>query len=315
MKSIFSLFLLFMVFGIQAQTIEGISPPVYLDFTPKEEPKPETIEFKRLRNVGESALAVVIGNEQYEGGFPNLQYAQRDAELITDLLTKSFGFLNTNIIYLPNATKTKMERMFGTNEDFKQTLFNQIVPGVTKEIFVYYVGHAGPNGNNPADKRAFLILKDTEKDAVSATGYPLELLYKNLDNLPIERVTVVLDACFSGENLGYTNAATINTEDVFKKSPTLLQKGVVLTAAQKDQFAIRDESREHGLFTYELVKAICNPASADFNMDGKVSFAEIINKLNDQKQGIPAIARGQNKSQSPTVSGGLKNNTFFTIKP
>jgi uncharacterized caspase-like protein len=287
---------------------------VYLDFTPKTDTV-VNFTFKKIRQVGESAIAIVIGNEQYEGGFPNLQFAKQDADLITDLLTQSFGFLNKNIEYLPNATKTKMERMFGTNEDFRQTLFHKIVPGVTKEIFVYYVGHAGPNGNNPADKRAFLILKDTEKDAVSATGYPLELLYKNLDKLPVDKITVVLDACFSGENLGYTNAATINTEDVFKKAPTLLQKGVVLTAAEKDQFAIRDETRQHGLFTYELVKAICNPQPSDINRDGKVSFSELVNALNDPKKGVPAIAREQNKNQRPTVNGGLKNATFFSVKP
>jgi uncharacterized caspase-like protein len=299
---------------LSAQTIEGISPPVHLDF--KEKTKTvESLDFKPLRNVGESAIAIVIGNEQYEGGFPNLQFAKQDADLITDLLTKSFGFLNKNIDYIPNATKTKMERMFGTNEDYRQTLFNKIIPGVTKEIFVYYVGHAGPNGNNPADKRAFLILKDTEKDAVSATGYALELLYKNLDKLPVDKITVVLDACFSGENLGYTNAATINTDDVFKKTPTLLQKGVVLTAAEKDQFAIRDETRQHGLFTFELVKAICYPKNSDGNRDGKISFSELINTLNDPRNGVPAIARKQNKNQSPTVNGGMKNTTFFSIAP
>jgi hypothetical protein len=309
----FAFFLLFH-FSLQAQTIEGISPPVQLDFTEKTEVI-EEITFKPLRNVGESAIAVVIGNEQYEGGFPNLQFAKQDADLITDLLTKSFGFLNKNIEYIPNATKTKMEGVFGTNEDFRQKLYNKIIPGVTKEVFIYYVGHAGPNGNNPADKRAYLILKDTEKEAVSATGYPLETLYKNLEKLPVTKITVVLDACFSGENLGYTNAATINTEDVFKKSPTLLQKGVVLTAAEKEQFAIRDEARQHGLFTYELVKAICNPKASDSNGDGKISFSEIINTLNDPKNGVPAIAREQNKSQSPTVNGGLKNSIFFTFTP
>jgi uncharacterized caspase-like protein len=232
---------------------------------------------------------------------------------MTELLTKSFGFLNKNIVYLPNSTKTKMESWFGTKEDHKQQLFNKIIPGVTKEIFVYYVGHAGPNGNNPADKRAYLILKDTEKSSVSATGYPLETLYINLDKMPVEKVTVVLDACFSGEALGYNNAATINTEDVFKKAPTLLQKGVVMTAAENNQFAIRDESLNHGLFTYELVKAICNGNEADLNNDKKVTFEEVINKLNDPLKGVPAKARDQNKQQSPTVNGGLKNNTFFSV--
>lgn len=286
---------------------------VIVPVSPNAATKNSHLVFPALKNVGEGGIAVIIGNEEYEGGFPNLQFAKNDMKLMTELLTKSFGFLNKNIIYLPNVTKTKMDSWFGTKDDFQQQLYNKIVPGVTKEIWLYYVGHAGPNGNNPDDKRAFLILKDTEKSAVSATGYPLETLYKNLDRLPVEKVTVVIDACFSGHALGYNNAATINIEDVLKKAPTLLQKGVVLTASENNQFAIRDETRKHGLFTYELVNAICNGKESDLNKDGKVSYEEIINKLNDPLKGVPAMARDQNKQQSPTVNGGLKSNTFFSI--
>jgi len=292
------------------QEFEGVSPAVYIDIKEDAAPVATTLSFNKLRNVGNSAIAVIIGNKDYDE-FGEVAYAQNDATLMNELLTKSFGFKNENIELIENAPKKKFDSWFGNVAGNDGKLADKIVPGVTKEVWVYYSGHAGPNGNKPTDKKAYLMAKDTEKNAVGNTGYPLETLYKNLSKLPVEKVVVILDACFSGRELGYTNSATIQVDDPFKNAPLSLQNGVVLTAAGANEFATWDEENQHGTFTYEMVKAIQDGKRCDKNGDGNVSFAELISELNDNVKGVPAKARKQSKNQRPTVKGGKANTIFF----
>src|SRR6185369_2187623 len=88
-------------------------------------------------------VAVVIGNHKYSAaGAPDVDYANRDAQMMRDYLTRTMGF--DNIIYAENATLTKFYEIFGTKDDYRGKLFNWVKPGQSR-VFVYYVGHGAPD--------------------------------------------------------------------------------------------------------------------------------------------------------------------------
>jgi hypothetical protein len=240
-NTLLSVILFIFSINVFAQDFEGISPSVYLNIKedkPVESPTSVSspLSFKKLRNIGNAGVAVIVGNKNYDH-FNAVKFAHNDAALMNQLLTQSFGFKNENITLVEDAGFSTLSALFGNVNGSSGKIAKTIIPGVTKEVWIYYSGHAGPNGNDPTDKKAYLIAKDTHKDEVGSSAYPLETLYKNLSKLNVEKVVVILDACFSGIELGYTNSATIQVDDPFKNAPLALQNGVVLTAAGANEFA------------------------------------------------------------------------------
>src|SRR3990167_3702873 len=63
------------------------------------------------------------------------------------------------------------------------------------DIIVYFSGHGL---TDPEDKSNYLLPVDANPDNVSATAYRLDALYRNLRRLTDGKITVILEACFSG---------------------------------------------------------------------------------------------------------------------
>ena len=140
------------------------------------------------------SVAVVIGNENYRH-VGKVDYALRDAEAIRDYLRKALHFENVRVVN--DATKSELEHWFGTQEDLHGELWNEAQE--RSNIFVYYSGHGVPASSGSA----FLLATDTYPDELTP-GYPLELLYRSLEEVKLKigagrLVLVMLDACFTGE--------------------------------------------------------------------------------------------------------------------
>jgi len=70
------------------------------------------IKTKPGKPAGKYDVAVVIGNANYSStGTPNVDFAIQDAQVMRQYLIKAFGYDPSNIIYIENATLTKLNEV------------------------------------------------------------------------------------------------------------------------------------------------------------------------------------------------------------
>ncbi len=236
-----------------------------------------------------NAYAVVVGIEQYREKLPKADFADRDAKLVGEYLTKVLGYPEQNVVVRLNekAAKTDLEKYFG------DWLRNNVEPGGS--VFVYYSGHGAPN---PTTSDAYLVPYDGDPTFIDTTGFPLKRLYASLDKLPAAEITVVLDSCFSGAG-GRSVLAKGARPIVLSLENTLLAGGktVVLAASSGNQISSTFQEQGHGLFTYFLLKGL--QGEGDANKDGTIEVTELYEYV---RPNVQKIARKQyNNEQQPQL--------------
>lgn len=219
------------------------------------------------------AVAVVIGNRSYrKAGLPDVKYAHNDARVIKEYLVRTLGFDEANILYVEDATAAVFNEIFGNSERHTGRLFSYVKPDVS-EVFVYYSGHGAPDISSA---NAFFVPVDADPSYVAISGYPLELLYRNLGKLPARRFTIVLDTCFSGNSdggplLGNVSPASIRVKDAEGK----LDNAAIFTSTRPQQVSAWYHEKRHGLFTYYFLKGLSGAADAD--KDRQITSTELGN--------------------------------------
>ncbi|MBW2608620.1 MAG: caspase family protein [Deltaproteobacteria bacterium] len=234
--------------------------------------------FKARQN--KNAYAIVIGVEKYRQKLPKADFADNDARIMTEYLTKVMGYPEENIVTLINdhAAKSDMEKYF------EKWLSNN----VEKEgiVFVYYSGHGAPNPNTGD---AYLVPYDGDPSFIEQTGYSLKRLYHNLNKLPAKEIIVVLDSCFSGAG-GRSVLAKGARPLVMNMDKQVFHsdKIAILSASSGNQISSTHDKEGHGLFTYFFLKGI---------KDGNTELGTLYNYLKPQ---VERIARKTyNNEQTP----------------
>jgi WD40 repeat protein len=232
------------------------------------------------------AIAVVIGNSNYLGETPNVNFAINDAKTVRSYLEKTFGYKPGNIIAQNDATLSDMRVLFG-DEKHQGKLANYIKPGKS-DVFVFYSGHGAPDVNS---NKGFMLPVNADPGAISITGYPLETLYNNLSTMNARSVQVVIDACFSGSTgsgeMLIKNASPVGIRVI---NPVVkIPNSFIITASQGNQIASWYPEKNHGLLTYFYLKGL--QGAADLNLDKKISSAELKSYLQDKTNGVPYWAR------------------------
>ena len=248
---------------------------------------PADIRSARKKN----AYAVVIGIEQYREKLPKADFAERDAKLVGEYLTKVLGYPEENVIVRLNdrATRTDMVKYF------EEWLKNNVEAGGS--VFIYYSGHGAPNNKTG---EAYLVPYDGDPSFVDSTAYPVKQLYVALDKLPAKDVTVVLYSCFSGAGGRSVLAKGARPMVLSIENPVLASgKTIVLTASGGDQISNSFEEKGHGLLTYFFLKGL--QGEGDVNKDGVIEMAELYEYV---KPNVQKIARKQyNNEQTPQLLG------------
>ena len=101
------------------------------------------------------------------------------------------------------------------------------------DVFIYYSGHGAPE---TAGGKAYLLPTDCDPKRVSLNGYPLDLVYRNVAELPARSTTIVIDSCFSGASHRGTLIPGLSPVLPVIENP-LLEAGqaTVLTASRGDE--------------------------------------------------------------------------------
>lgn len=227
-----------------------------------------------------NAYAIVIGVEKYRQNLPKADFADHDARVMAEYLTKVMGYPEENIVTLINdrALKSDLEKYIG------KWLPNNVEKD--SAVFIYYSGHGAPN---PKTGDAYLVPYDGDPSFIEETGYPLKRLYAKLDRLQAKEIIVVLDSCFSGAG-GRSVLAKGARPLVMNMDKQVFHSDriAILTASAGNQISSTHEEKGHGLFTYFLLKGI---------KEGNSELGTLYNYLKPQ---VEKIARKMyNNEQTP----------------
>ena len=256
--------------------------------------------------VNRDSIAVVIGNKNYSStheDVADVDFAHNDHEEIINYLTNGLGYRSGNIISVKDATQAEMNRIFGIQGNHKGDLYNW-VKKEKSDVFVYYSGHGVPDVDT---KKAFLMPVDAVPDSVEMSGYSLEQLYKNLSQIDAKSITVVLDACFSGQS--HTEALIRNASalEIRAKDPRQLLEGknfTVITASSGKEIASWDEEYQLGLLTRYFLEGVSGAADDAGNKDKTVTLNELKEFIEDEVS--YQARRNYRRKQHPQISGNLE---------
>lgn len=241
------------------------------------------VNIPKTRKLNENLFAVIISNENYRRE-SKVEFAHNDGETFRNYCLNTLGCPAQNVHYVADATFNDMK----VEVDWMKTVADAYA-GKAKMLF-YYAGHGVPD---EASKSAYLLPVDGYGANVS-TGYSLEHLYAVLGDLPARQVTVFLDACFSGSQRDGA-AMTSSARGVAIKAKYSAPKGnmVVVTAASGSETAYPYKEKEHGLFTYFLLKKLKETK-------GNVNYGELVDYIHEEVAKKSIVEN--NKSQTPSCT-------------
>ncbi len=267
-------------------------------------------------NTNSNAVAVIIGNTEYQVATGKqgttkvgpVKYAVNDAKTMRDYLVKTLGVSEKNIIMKLNADKKDFDAVLGTKDAFADSELAKLVASTgAKEVYFYYSGHGYPFMGQP-----YLLGIRSNPKSCKEQAVALQDIYSILGSLPVEKVNVITDACFSGQDIAMEASAT---EFVRRPKPDKLAKFVILSAAGEDQYANWYKDKKHGVFSYALFKAMQNKEQSDLNADGVLTFDEVYKYLSDnQGHGVPYLVKeleGEQVRQDPVMQVSSRSNDTF----
>ncbi|MFN8257401.1 MAG: caspase family protein [Bacteroidales bacterium] len=243
-----------------------------------------------------NSVAVVFGVRDYENMAP-APYADNDATIMKEYFEKVLGIEQVLIFKNEEVTAARLNKVF--NPGYGE-LSKAIIKDST-EVFVFFSGHGIPDKTG---ENTYLLPYDGIIQDLETFGYNTYKLYDNLSKLGAKNVTVILDACFSGNS---------RTSEKQKVENLISQKGVIIKAKKpwvnnKDFFMINSstgsetslgfDQTETGLFTYYFCAGL--QGRADENDDKKITVGElkkyVTSKVTDESRKIFGI-------QTPEFNG------------
>jgi len=158
---------------------------------------------------------------------------------------------------------------------------------------------------NEKDRTAFLLPVDGFSSDYE-TAINLDDLYNRLNEHPTQSITVFLDACFSGSIRDDGMLASARAVRVKPKENVIKGNTVVFSAATGEETAYPYIEKQHGLFTYFLLKKL---QETEGNVDFQTLSDYIIENVKRQ-----AIVVNQ-KPQTPQVNTSIEiQDTWHKLK-
>jgi hypothetical protein len=237
----------------------------------------------------DKTFAVIIANENYQREAP-VEFAKNDGETFRKYCTQTLGLPEKNVHFVADATLNNIRGEINWLANVAAAFNSEAT------IIFYYAGHGIPD---EATKSAYLLPIDGYGSDIE-TGYKLDDLYSKLGNMSAKNVILFMDACFSGAQRSGEMLASARGVAVRPKQGTLFGNMVVFSAAQGDETAYPYREKQHGMFTYFLLKKLQETK-------GDVTLGELSSFITTQVQQQSIVVN--RKSQTPTVihSTGLQN--------
>jgi uncharacterized caspase-like protein len=228
----------------------------------------------------------IIANENYThvADVPN---ASNDGKVFAEYCNKVLGIPDDNIMLHQNVSYGVLITVMDDMRNVAEAVDGDC------NIIVYYAGHGIPD---ESEKTAYILPVDSDGKHVR-TCYSLGELYSELTSLNANCTTVFLDACFSGAQRNNNGEMVVAARSIAIDVDETEIEGrlVVFSAASDDQTALAYEEKNHGLFTYFLLKKLKESG-------GDVSLLELGDYLKEQVS-LHSVLKNH-KKQTPTVVVG-----------
>jgi len=243
----------------------------------------------------ENKYALIIGNEDYSSyqqglnAESNVDFAANDAQTVKEYVKNTLGIPDENIIYLENAKAVEMSRAIKTLSVIIKNSNGKA------DVLFYYAGHGFPDEKT---NEPYLVPVD-----VSGTDLQFAVkltdLYTVLSEYPSQKVTLILDACFSGgsRNQGLVAARGVKVKP---KDNILTGNMVVLTASSGEQSSLSYKEKNHGIFTYYLLKKIQETK-------GDITYKELSEYLSEQVPIKSALINQKEQNPQTLISINVKD--------
>jgi hypothetical protein len=233
-------------------------------------------------------IALIVGNEDYShqqrnlNSEVNVKYAGNDARIFSEYAKMTLGVKDENLFLLIDATSGEMQQ----NVEVVSKLASRIGPEA--EIIFFYAGHGLPDETT---KTPYLIPVDVTGTNLNA-ALKLSEICKKLGESGSRKVSIFLDACFSG---GGREAGLLAARGVKIKprEESLSGNVVVFTASSGEQSALPFKEKQHGMFTYFLLKKIQESS-------GDVTYKDLSDYLS-KNVAIESL-RTNAKEQDPVIN-------------
>lgn len=243
----------------------------------------------------ENTFVLIIANENYEF-VDDVEFALNDGNTFKEYCIKTLGVPEKQVWLYENASygiiNSGVSKMIQAMNLFDNT-----------NAIIYYCGHGIPD-EKTGD--AYIIPTDGNgKDM--ATCYSLNTLYNTFSQTNALNVTYFMDACFTGAKKDGSMIVAARGVAREPKKETLSGNTIVFSATSADETAMTFKEKQHGLFTYYLLKKLQETK-------GNVTYEElynyILNKvkresfLTNDKLQTPMVAT------SPSMQDNWKNKTL-----
>lgn len=252
-----------------------------------------------------NTFALIIGNEDYkefQGGFNdeiNVMYAATDALVFSKYVKQTLGVPQENITLIQNATAGQMQQALAKMNKIVKTFDGNA------EVIFYYAGHGLPD---EISKKPYLIPVDVNGSDLSF-AIQLDDALNTLAEHPHTRITVFLDACFTGGGRNESLLASRGVK-IRPKSPFVRGNLIMFAASSGNQSAFAHDEQAHGMFTYFLLKKLQETS-------GRVTFGELAAYLNREVARSSIIFNDKEQNPDVLVSPSLDEvwQTFNLLTP
>ena len=193
-----------------------------------------------------NTLAVIIANENYENGVAPVEFALNDGKIFKQYCQKVLGITNENMIYY------KTDASGGIMRGAISWLKDGLTAFPNARVIFYYAGHGYPDESS---RTAYLLPVDISVTNLDK-AIKIDDLYKDLGKLQSQLVTVFIDACFSGSKREGDMIVSARGAVVKPREEEPVGNTVVFTASTGEQTAHSYKEKQHGMFTYFLLKKL-----------------------------------------------------------
>lgn len=239
--------------------------------------------------------ALIIGNERYSAHQTGLKtesdvaFASNDAITFAKYAEKTMGVPSDQITLLVDANSTVMQRELN-----RITSLAQYSNGEA-ELIIYYAGHGFPDEST---KEGYIIPVDVTGTDITS-GIKLADMYKQLAGANPKRVTIFLDACFSGggRDAGLLAARGIK---ITPKSEPIEGNLVIFSASSAEQTSLPYSEKTHGLFTYFLLKKLQETK-------GNISYQDLGDYIRQEVPLKSVLVNGKDQNPEVLFSPSIEN--------
>jgi uncharacterized caspase-like protein len=245
-------------------------------------------------------VALIFGNENYSQAInadANVPYARNDAIMFAEYAKKVLCVEDKFVFLVTDASCSRMKQQIQRTLDIIKYM------GPSAELIFYYAGHGFPEQST---KIPYIIPVDVSSYKVS-DAIKLADVYSQLSNSGANKVTVFLDACFSGggRDLGPVTARSVRMAPETEGN-MVSGNMIVFSAATGEQFAQAKEKEKHGLFTYYLLKRLKETS-------GNVTYGDLFEYIKN-KVGLDALTENVNAQDPVYISSDLLGDKWKTWK-